>query len=78
MPGLICQQLILVLHDVGDAPVEVGDGSRVLVPRGDVVIHHRCSGAIDGGEVILGDVTVVAPAAELVAVVHSYDESYTW
>jgi hypothetical protein len=54
---------------MGDAVVEVRHAVRIRVPRRHIIVARFSEGAIEGGERVFTDVRVVAPAAELVAVV---------
>ena len=71
-------QRIRVLQDVSDTFVEIGDAGGIGVPGCYVVIAGFSVGAIEGWEVVFGDVGVVAPAAELVAIVGGDCELDVW
>jgi hypothetical protein len=58
-----------VFQDVGNAIFEVGDAIWTRVPRCDVVVAGFSVGAVQGWQVVFGDVCVVAPAAELISIV---------
>lgn len=69
-PRSALDQGVGVLQDVDDAVFEVGDAVGVRVPELDVVVARFSDGAVEDWEVVFGDVSVVAPTAELVTVVH--------
>jgi hypothetical protein len=62
-------QFIRVLQNMRNAVVEVSHAVQVGVPGRHIVVADFPEGAVEGGEGVFADVGVVAPAAELVAVV---------
>jgi hypothetical protein len=71
-------QLIRVFQDMSNAVVEVSNAVRVGVPGRHIVVAGFPDGAVEGGERVFADVGVVAPAAELVAVVEGDCEFDIW
>jgi len=67
--GSAFDQRIGVLQDVSDTVVEIGDAGGIGVPRCYVVVAGFSVGAVECWEVVFGNVGIVAPAAELVAIV---------
>lgn len=62
-------QRVRVLQDMSDAILEIGHTSRTGIPRCDIVVASLSVRAVERWEVVLGDVSIVSPAAQLVAVV---------
>jgi hypothetical protein len=62
-------QLIGVLQNMSDAGIKVSHAVGVGVPGRYIVVAGFSRGAVEGGQRVFADVGVVAPAAELVAVV---------
>lgn len=58
-----------VFQDVGNAILEIGDAIWIRIPGCDVVVAGFSIGAVEGWEVVFGNVCVVAPAAELIPIV---------
>ena len=67
--GSSFDQRVGVLQDVGDAILEIGDAVGVGVPGCDIVGAGFSVRAVEGWQLVFGDVCVVAPAAELVTIV---------
>ena len=64
---------VAMLEDMTDAILKVRDAIRVRVPKLHVVVAGFALGAVHCREVVLLDVGVVSPAAQLVAVMQSND-----
>jgi hypothetical protein len=69
--GSAFNQRVRVFQNMGDAIFEVRDAVGVGVPGCDIVGAGFPVGAVEGWKVVLGNVGVVAPAAELVSIVQS-------
>lgn len=67
--GSAFDQQVGVLQDVRNAILEVRDAVGVGVPGCDVVVAGFSVGAVEGWQVVFGNVGVVAPAAKLVSIV---------
>lgn len=63
-----------MLENVLDAVLKIRNGVGIPVPELDVVLFDATKGAVYGREVVLLDVGVVTPAAELIAVMKSNGE----
>lgn len=62
-------QRVGMFQDMGDAIFEVRHAVGVRVPGCHVVVAGFSVGAVEGWEVVFGNVGVVAPAAKLVSIV---------
>jgi hypothetical protein len=62
-------QCIRMLQNMRDALVKVSHAGGVGVPGGHIVVAGFPGGAVESWQRVLANVGVVAPAAELVAVV---------
>lgn len=57
-----------------DAILKVGDAICVRVPEFYVVVAGLAKGAVQCREIVLFNVGVISPAAELITIMHSDDE----
>ena len=62
-------QFVRMFQDMSDPVLKVCHGIGVGVPGHHIVVAGFSEGAVEGRERVFADVGVVAPAAELVAVV---------
>ena len=76
--GSAFDQRVRVFQDVGDAIVEIRDAFGVRVPGRHVIVAGFSVGAVECWKIVLGNVGVVAPAAELVSIVQGVCELDVW
>lgn len=61
-------ELVAMLENVLDAVLKVADCVGISIPPFHIVLLHGSQGTVHCGEMVLLDVGIVAPAAELITI----------